>query len=120
MGAERVGAQAWVMNRMIGQNPTPDDCICTQYRLTGPRRAPPCCSAASALPRGCHRRIPVAQVNLNLESKAAHKRKAVRTKLEGAAPPPADYRRGKSGHAFSADNPYGAKPAGDKRQFVRI
>jgi hypothetical protein len=44
----------------------------------------------------------------------------VRHKLEGAAPPPADYRRGKSGHAFSADNPYGAKPAGDKRQFVRI
>ena len=61
-----------------------------------------------------------AQVNLNLESKAAHKRKAVRHKLEGAAPPPADYRRGKSGHAFSADNPYGARPAGDKRQFVRI
>lgn len=24
-----------------------------------------------------------------------------------------------SGHAFSADNPYGKKAAGDKRQFVR-
>lgn len=24
-----------------------------------------------------------------------------------------------SGHVFSADNPYGARPAGDKRQFVR-
>ena len=61
-----------------------------------------------------------AQVNLNLESKAAHKRKAVRTALQGAPPPPADYRRGKSGHAFSAANPYGAKPAGDTRQFVRM
>ena len=63
---------------------------------------------------------PCLQVNLNLESKAAHKRKAVRRTLEGAQPPPADYWRGKSRHAFSAANPYGAKPAGDKRQFVRM
>ncbi len=58
------------------------------------------------------------QVNLNLESKAANVRKAHRKALEGGKGG-ADYRR-KSGHAFSADNPYGNKAAGDNRQFVRI
>ncbi|CAL8467629.1 g7167 [Coccomyxa elongata] len=58
------------------------------------------------------------RVNLNLESKAANVRKAHRKALEGGKGG-ADYRR-KSGHAFSADNPYGKKAAGDDRQFVRI
>ena len=58
------------------------------------------------------------QVPLNLESKAANVRKAKRKTLEGAAQG-ADYRR-KTGHAFSATNPYGKKQAGDKRQFVRM
>ncbi|BDA42719.1 ATP-dependent RNA helicase has1 [Coccomyxa sp. Obi] len=58
------------------------------------------------------------RVNLNLESKAANVRKAHRKALEGGKGG-ADYRR-KSGHAFSADNPYGKKAAGDNRQFVRI
>ncbi|KAK9816761.1 hypothetical protein WJX72_004846 [[Myrmecia] bisecta] len=49
------------------------------------------------------------RVNLNLESKASHVRKA----KQGA-----DYRRqGKSGHAFSASNPYGKRALGDNRQF---
>ena len=60
----------------------------------------------------------VCQVSLNLESKAANVRKAHRTALEGGKGG-ADYRR-KSGHAFSADNPYGKKAAGDTRQFVRM
>ncbi len=53
------------------------------------------------------------RVNVNIESKAAHTRK----KVGGGE---ADYRRKKSGHAFSASNPYGKKDAGDKRQFVRV
>ena len=60
----------------------------------------------------------VCQVSLNLESKAANVRKAHRTALEGGKGGE-DYRR-KSGHAFSADNPYGKKAAGDTRQFVRM
>jgi ATP-dependent RNA helicase DDX18/HAS1 len=59
------------------------------------------------------------QVNLNLESKAANVRKAQRQAIEGSKVG-ADYRRKSSGHAFSADNPYGKRPADDKRQFVRI
>jgi hypothetical protein len=51
------------------------------------------------------------QVSLNLESKAGKAR---------LKPGTADFRRGKSGHAFSASNPYGVKAAGDKRQFVRV
>ena len=51
------------------------------------------------------------RVSLNLESKAAHGRKA---KANAA-----DYRHGRSGQAFSADNPYGTKQASDKRQFYR-
>ena len=50
------------------------------------------------------------QVSLNLESKASKARQK---------PGTADYRR-KSGHAFSASNPYGVKGAGDNRQFVRV
>ena len=60
-----------------------------------------------------------AQVTLNLESKAANVRQAKRRTLEGAKSG-ADYSRRKTGHAFSADNPYGKKQAGDKRQFVRM
>lgn len=51
------------------------------------------------------------RVSINLESKAAHGRKA---KANAA-----DYRHGRSGQAFSADNPYGTKQASDKRQFYR-
>lgn len=58
------------------------------------------------------------QVNLNLESKASHVRKAHRTALEGSKAG-ANYMR-KTGHAFSADNPYGKRGADDKRQMVRI
>ncbi len=55
MGARHIGAQAWVMNRMIGQNPTPDDCICTQYQLTGHCRA--CRATAALLPLPCLRAV---------------------------------------------------------------
>ena len=51
------------------------------------------------------------RVSLNLESKAAHGRKA---KANAA-----DYKHGKSGHAFSAGNPYGTKQVSDRRQFSR-
>jgi ATP-dependent RNA helicase DDX18/HAS1 len=47
------------------------------------------------------------KVNINIESKAAHTRKAKN----------ADYKR-KSGHGFSDSNPYGKKVNGDTRQFV--
>ena len=57
-------------------------------------------------------------MTLNLESKAANVRKAKRKAIEGGQPS-ADYRR-KTGHAFSAENPYGKRAAGDKRQFVRM
>lgn len=56
------------------------------------------------------------RVNLNIESKAAHARKAVRVKAGGSGK--GDYRR-QTGHAFSASNPYGKRAAGDTRQFVR-
>ena len=59
-------------------------------------------------------------MTLNLESKASHVRKAKRKELEGGARGGADYRRSKSGHAFSAANPYGKQAAGDKRQIVRM
>lgn len=52
------------------------------------------------------------RVTLNLESKASHTRK------QGQAG--ADYKRQKSGHAFSANTPYGKKNSGDQRQFARI
>eukprot|EP00879_Flechtneria_rotunda_P028597 GHRR01030770.1.p1 GENE.GHRR01030770.1~~GHRR01030770.1.p1 ORF type:complete len:136 (-),score=28.87 GHRR01030770.1:58-465(-) len=55
------------------------------------------------------------RVNLNIESKAAHGRKAKK------AAAGADYRRFKpqSGHAFSASNPYGVRDTGDRRQLTR-
>lgn len=54
------------------------------------------------------------RINLQLESKAAHVRKA----HKGAGGKSgADYRRMKTGHAFSAENPYGKRAEGDKRQF---
>jgi ATP-dependent RNA helicase DDX18/HAS1 len=55
------------------------------------------------------------RVNINIDSKAANTRKA--QKRQGAG---ADYRRSKSGHAFSADNPYGKRDKSDTRQFVRV
>lgn len=51
------------------------------------------------------------RVNINIESKAAHTRRA--QKAKGA-----DYRRQKTGHSFSAGNPYGRKDPSDARQFV--
>ena len=56
---------------------------------------------------------------MNLESKSSHVRKAHRNALEGAKAG-ANYKRSKTGHAFSADNPYGKRGADDKRQMVRI
>ncbi|PSC68006.1 ATP-dependent RNA helicase HAS1 [Micractinium conductrix] len=58
------------------------------------------------------------RVNINIESKAAHTRKA--QQAGGGGGGSADYRRMKSGHKFSASNPYGAKQQGDTRQFVRV
>jgi ATP-dependent RNA helicase DDX18/HAS1 len=52
------------------------------------------------------------QVNLNLESKAKHSRK--KSQHQG-------HRKSMgTGHAFSADNPYGKRDSADTRQFVRI
>lgn len=53
-----------------------------------------------------------AQVNLNLESKAANTRKA-RNKVGTGA----NYSKVKKG--FSAANPYGRQQPGDNRQFIR-
>mmetsp|Transcript_11593 Transcript_11593/g.29623 ORF Transcript_11593/g.29623 Transcript_11593/m.29623 type:complete len:624 (+) Transcript_11593:158-2029(+) len=53
------------------------------------------------------------RINLQLESKAGHVRKAAKAKAKGGV----DYRRMKTGHAFSAENPYGRRAAGDTRQF---
>lgn len=56
------------------------------------------------------------KVSLNLESKSSHVRKAnKKAMLAGAG---ADY-RSKTGHAFSAENPYGRRDPQDKRQFSR-
>lgn len=49
------------------------------------------------------------RVTINIESKAAHTRKAKSV----------DYKRQKSGHTFSASNPYGKRDGGDTRQFIR-
>lgn len=57
------------------------------------------------------------RVNISIESKAAHTRRAAG---KGGAAQGADYRRSKSGHRFTADNPYGKRPTGDTRQFVRV
>ena len=62
------------------------------------------------------------RVNLNIESKASHARKAAKTQYKaggGGGGGGADYRRMKTGHTFSAANPYGKKAAGDTRQFIR-
>ena len=69
------------------------------------------------------------KVSLNLESKAKHGRAAKRAEIEGGGGgegggdggPDAKRRKfERSGHAFSADNPYGKRQAGDTRQFTRI
>lgn len=54
------------------------------------------------------------RVNINIESKATHTRKAA----QAGAGQGADYRR--TGHKFSTQNPYGQRQAGDTRQFVRV
>jgi ATP-dependent RNA helicase DDX18/HAS1 len=57
------------------------------------------------------------RVNLNIESKAAHGRRAAKAKAGTT-----DYRRfkGQSGHTFSAANPYGVRAKGDNRQLARF
>ena len=56
------------------------------------------------------------RVNINIESRAAHTRKAIK----GGTGAGVDYRRQKTGHGFSAQNPYGKRAEGDRRQFVRV
>lgn len=73
----------------------------------------PACCCLQAVARSFGFAVPP-RVNLNIESKAAHARKAAKTAAAGA-----DYRR-KTGHAFSASNPYGKRAEGDKRQLVRM
>ncbi|KAK9847181.1 hypothetical protein WJX84_012444 [Apatococcus fuscideae] len=53
------------------------------------------------------------RVNLNIESKAKHSRMAKKQAMG------ADYRRQKTGHTFSAANPYGKREVSDQRQFSR-
>jgi hypothetical protein len=63
------------------------------------------------------------KVSLNIESKAAHGRRAKKVQQgQGGAGGGADYRRFKpaSGHAFSASNPYGVRAKGDNRQLARF
>lgn len=67
------------------------------------------------------------KVSLNIESKAAHGRRAKRGAHQtggggGAGAGGADYRRFKpaSGHTFSAANPYGVRAKGDNRQLARF
>ena len=57
------------------------------------------------------------RVNINIESKAAHTRRAHKG---GGGGEGADYRRGGSAHKFSAASPYGKREGGDNRQFVRV
>ena len=59
------------------------------------------------------------RVNLALESKAAHGRRAKKAELEGGPSEGRGRARGKSGHGFSAANPYGKRAGGDARQIVR-
>ncbi|KAK9825250.1 hypothetical protein WJX74_003314 [Apatococcus lobatus] len=56
------------------------------------------------------------RVNLNIESKAKHSRMAKKQAMGAGG---ADYRRQKTGHAFSAANPYGKREGSDQRQFAR-
>jgi ATP-dependent RNA helicase DDX18/HAS1 len=60
------------------------------------------------------------KVNLNLDSNAAKFRK--QRKSGGPLLPGMDKPKGraKSGHTFSAANPYGKRADSDKRQFTRI
>ena len=76
---------------------------------------------AVALSFGFHR---PPKVQLNLDSKAANGRKKIGggggSRGPGGASGGSDYRRQKgTGHGFSAENPYGKRAAGDKRQFIR-
>eukprot|EP00199_Chlamydomonas_sp_CCMP681_P001441 CAMPEP_0119103100 /NCGR_PEP_ID=MMETSP1180-20130426/1639_1 /TAXON_ID=3052 ORGANISM="Chlamydomonas cf sp, Strain CCMP681" /NCGR_SAMPLE_ID=MMETSP1180 /ASSEMBLY_ACC=CAM_ASM_000741 /LENGTH=619 /DNA_ID=CAMNT_0007087537 /DNA_START=65 /DNA_END=1924 /DNA_ORIENTATION=- len=57
------------------------------------------------------------RVNLPLESKTSHARKAAKLITQVSAK--ASKQRG-SGHAFSAANPNGKRPQGDTRQFSRM
>jgi ATP-dependent RNA helicase DDX18/HAS1 len=64
------------------------------------------------------------KVSLNIESKAAHGRRAKKGQQGQQGGGGADYRRSKfkssSGHAFSASNPYGMRAKGDNRQLARF
>jgi ATP-dependent RNA helicase DDX18/HAS1 len=63
------------------------------------------------------------RVDLNFsargDKKAATSRSNQSKRVEGGAEKGGKKDFGSSGHAFSADNPYGKKAAGDKRQFSR-
>jgi ATP-dependent RNA helicase DDX18/HAS1 len=64
------------------------------------------------------------RVDLNFSARGDKKAPTGRTnqarRVEGAEPQQKGRKDfGSSGHAFSADNPYGKKAAGDKRQFSR-
>ena len=50
------------------------------------------------------------RVDLNFSPKGGRKKQQVARGKKGA--------KGASGHAFSAENPYGVRAASDKRQFV--
>jgi hypothetical protein len=56
------------------------------------------------------------RVNLAIESRSSHTRKAAKSGGKNA-----DYKRSMAtGHAFSARNSGGKRADGDKRQFARI
>jgi ATP-dependent RNA helicase DDX18/HAS1 len=57
------------------------------------------------------------RVDLNLSARGPDKRGRNQLKKPPSAGGGRGDRFGSSGHAFSADNPYGKKAAGDKRQF---
>ena len=65
------------------------------------------------------------RIDLNLSARGDKKAPTSRTnqarRVEGSQQGQQGGRKdfGSSGHAFSADNPYGKKAAGDKRQFSR-
>jgi ATP-dependent RNA helicase DDX18/HAS1 len=58
------------------------------------------------------------RVDLNFSARGDKSRGNQKSRVEGSNDKP-KYLKGQSGHAFSADNPYGKRAPDDKRQFVR-
>lgn len=85
--------------------------VCSHPPLPGYLSRP--CPIPQSIARSFGFAVPP-RVNLNIESKASHARKAVRAKAGGGG----GDKRG-TGHSFSASNPYGKRAAGDTRQFIR-